>query len=368
MANDYSVWLVTPTGVRIKLLDRLVRLQYVVTVNAVGLAKVQVPASFPLETYIQEDTRLEIWRRVPGGGKYIDASTIWLVRDWDETLSQRGEEFITIVAYSGNELLDRPIVAYASGTAQAKKSTDYIDDMMKELVDENLGSSATDSDRDLSAWLSIAPDLSDGPQTAKSMAWRKLLPTLKELAQEADDQGTRVFFGITYNPDDGIVTFETRTTQWGIDHSGDDKIVLAARNGTLSDIRRSFTSSNERNYVYVGGQGQGQDRTIVEQEIEERTALSPFNRRELFVDARNTNIPAELEAEAGAALRNGRPREVFLAKIRDTQGIKYGREYGFGDRVVAEFRGRTAAARLDSVEILVERGKEDIRATLRVDE
>ncbi len=369
MSNDYSVWLVTPTGERIKLLDRLVWLSYIVTVNQVGVARVGVPASFPLESFIQEDTRLEIWRRVPGAGKYIDANTVWLVRDWDETLAQSGEETITIVAYSSDELLDRRIVAYASGTAQAKKGPDYIDDMMKELVAENLGASATDSDRDISDWLSIAADLSAGPQTSMSMAWRQLLPTLRELAQEADDQGSPVFFGVTYDAMSGGLTFETRVSQWGVDHSGDDsRLVLSPGNGTLSDVTRSFLSSGERNYVYVGGKGQGADRMIVEQEVLARTGLSPFNRREVFIDKRNSGEPDVLGAEAGAAIRKHRPQETFTAKIRDTQAIRYGRDYGFGDRILAEFRGRTAAARLDSVEVSMERGRENISATLRVDD
>jgi hypothetical protein len=76
---------------------------------------------------------------------------------------------------------------------------------------------------------------------------------------------------------------------------------------------------------------------------------------------------AELAAEGEAALKKYRPREIIAAKIRDTVGIRYGREYGFGDRVGIEVGNRLAEARLDTVEVIVEGGQETINAELRVD-
>lgn len=368
---EYAVWLLTPTRTRLALIDRVIRVDLTLTVNQVGVAQLVLPMTFPI-AWIQEDSVLEIWRHVVGGAKYLEGETAWLIRDWGRSLAQGGEEAINLETYTANEQLDRPIVDYAAGSSQAEKSSDYIDDIMKAIIRENLGSLATDSDRDFSDWLTVESDLSAGPTTSKSFAWRNVLTVLRELAQEADDQGTPVFFDIVHNPGETAFTFKTFTNQRGVNQGSDGakQVVLSPRNGTLAEVRREYMSSVERNAVTVGGRGEGSEREIVRQEETSRLSISPINRREIFVDARNTaeGDTAALEAEAGAAIRNHRPREIFSAVIRDTEAIKYGREYGFGDRVVAEFRGRAVDCRLDSVRIVVERGREEIRAELRADE
>jgi len=368
--TTYSVWVRTPTGTRIKLADRFVRLQYTLTANQIGLAKLDLPSSFPL-SYIQEDSQLEIWRQVPGAKKYLEGDALWFVRDWDHVLDGQGREYISLLAYSANMVLDTAIVDYASGTSYAKK-TDQIDDMMKAIIKENRGALATNSARNISSWLTVEADMAAGPSTTKAFAWRNVLAVLRELAQEADDAGTAVFFDVIYTPGTTALEFRTFTSQRGIDHgsTGAKQVILSPRNGTLSEVRRSYISSNERNAVTVGGRGEATDREIERDTDAIRIALSPFNRRELFVDARNAEEgdTAALQAEAMAALKNNRPREIFSARIRDTEAVKYGREYGFGDRVMAEFRGRAVDCRLDSIGILVERGLETIRAELRADE
>lgn len=366
----YSAWLLTPTRTRIALIDRVIRLQMTLTTNTVGVAQLNLPATFPL-SWIQEDSVLEIWRQVPGAKKYLEGDTAWLIRDWDQILSERGERMISLLAYTANEQLDRAIVDYAAGTAYASK-TDYIDDMMKAIVRENLGSLATDSDRDFSSWLTVEDDASAGPSRSKAFSWRNVLAVLRELAQDADDQNNPVFFDVVHVPGQQAFEFRTYIGQRGIDLSstGAKQVVLSPRNGTLSDVRRSYVSSVERNAITVGGKKEGTDRDIERATDDIRIAISPINRRELFVDARNAaeGDTAALQAEAATALKNHRPRETFSAKIRDTEAIRYGREYGFGCRVVAELLGRAVDCRLDSVSILVERGKEVIRAELRVDE
>lgn len=368
MSAYYSIWLTNVAGERVKLLDHVFNISYTLTVNQIGIAQVDVP-ELPSDLF-QEDSRLEIWRQVPGGKKYLEGDTCWIIRDWEDVLTQQGDEFVRLSAYSANFILDAPIVAYKSATSQAEKS-DQADDMMKAIVRENLGSSASDSDRDLSTYITVDADSGDGPSTSKSFAHRNVLATLREIAQDADGQGTPLFFGLAYDPTSLGFTFSTRTQHWGDDHGKDGaggRVVLSARNGTLSDVRRAYVSSEERTVIYVGGQGQGDDRQVEKVEDSERSGLTPFNRREYFVDARNSSGTATLQAEGRAALKALRPREIFSAKIRDTQAIRYGREYRFGDRVIAEHRGRVVEARLDSVRVRVARGREDINAELRADE
>ncbi|MCB0190653.1 MAG: hypothetical protein KDJ65_01770 [Anaerolineae bacterium] len=360
----YSVILTSIEGSRIKVLDQFIALTYTLTINQMGTLQIDVPKLAP--RFLSVDNRLEIWRQVPGGKKYLEGDTCWFIRDWEEYLTQQGQEYIRIIAYSTNFILDAPVIAYKSTTSQASKS-DQADDMIKAIARENIESSAADSDRDLSGYITIDADTSDGPSIDKSFSYRNMLATMREIAQASDYQGTPLFFGLTYDPNSQDFTFATRTQQWGVDRSQANRVVLSARNGTLSDVRRSYLSSEERTVAYIGGRGQGEDRTVTEVEDSERSNLSPFNRREVFVNASNSDDD-QLTGIGQAALKNYRPVEIFSARFRDTQAVQYGREIKFGDRCIAEHNGRSVSVRLDSVRVRVERGREDIGVELRADE
>lgn len=367
--THYSIWLKTPGGKRIALIERFTRLQYTLAANQVGVAKLDLPPSFNLAA-VQEDSQLEIYRQVPGGTRYLEGETVWLIRDWEEMIDQQGYEGITLLAYTANEQLDRPIVAYASGSSQASKSDEEIDNMMKALVRENFGALATDPDRDFSAYLGVEADTSAGPESSKAVAWRQLLAVLRELAQDADDKGSPVFFDVIKEPGGNSLRFVTFSGQRGTNHGKEagQRVILSPRSGTLSEVRRSYQTSQERNLIYVGGQGEGSEREVITVSDTARIGVSPTNRREYFADARNTEAAAGLTAEGQATLKNFRVREVFSAKLRDSQAVKYGREYKFGDRLVMEFKNRVVEVRLDAVEVTMDRGVETIRCELRSDE
>lgn len=362
----YSIWLSTPAGVRIKLIDLFLRLEYVRVLNNVGVLKLALPFDFPL-AYLQIDGRLEVWRHLPGGVKILDTETVWLIRDVSKRLAEDGRRYIEIIAYSAVELLRRRIVAYAAGSSQAGK-TDPADDIMKAIVRENLGSLATDTARDLSAWLTVQADAGAGASVTKLFSRRRVLAVLQELAQASAEAGTPLFFDIVA-PSVGSLEFRTFTGQRGIDHSASEAkpVVLSPASGTLTDVVRRFDYSSEENYIYTGGQGEEAVRTIVTASDSSRIALSPLNRCEGWVDARNT-ADSGLAAEAQAGLRSGRPRQVFSGKIVNTEAVQYGREWGFGDRVSGEFDGEVVDALIDKVQVVVENGAEDIRAGLKVEE
>lgn len=364
VAAEYTVWLATPAGQRIKLLTTsgpnadILRLEYLRVVNTPGVLSMRLRDDSLLDL-IQVDSRFIIERRLPGGSS-IDTDTFWFCRDWSSDFSNGNKTVEIDGVYSALWALDGPIIAYASGSSQASKST-YIDDMMKAIVRENRGSLVIDSDRQISL-LSVEADASAGPSTTQSFARKNVLATLKDLYAESLESSMPVYYDI-----DAAFTFRTYTGQRGSDHglASGQPVILSIGNGTLQKVRRSYISSGERNSIYVGGTGKGEDRLVGTAIADDRIGISPVNRREMWREASNVNNLVELQAIAQAELSKYQPRETFSVEMVDIPAIRYGREWSFGDRVVVDHEG-VRDALVNQVQIRLENGVETIGAKLVV--
>lgn len=363
VAAEYAVWLATPGGQRIRLLTTsgpqadVIRLQTRRVVNTPGVATLILRDTDYL-TDIQEDSRLIIERRLPSGTA-IDSDTFWWIRDWEEVFDQ-GREFLELTAYSTLFVLGGRIVAYASGSSQANKSG-YLDNMMKAVVRENAGGSAAAA-RQIDG-LTVETDQSLGPSSdGQAFARKNVLAVLKDFSAEAIDLGTGVYYDI-----DADFTFRTHAGQRGQDRSADSgqPVVLSANNGSLTKVRISTITADERNYVYAGSTGQGTERVVATASDSARIAASPYNRRELWLDARNST-EAEAGALAQAELNQMRPREVWDVEMIDTPAIRYGRDWNFGDRLTAEYKTRQREVMVVQVDLLLENGEEKIGGKLEV--
>ena len=363
VAADYAIWLATPEGQRIRLLTTsgpqadVTRLQTRRVINTPGVAKLTLRNTDYLAD-IQVDSRLIIERRLPSGTA-IDTDTFWWVRDWEEVFDQ-GREFLDVLAYSTLFVLGGRIVAYASGSSQANQSG-YLDDIMKAVVRQNVGSSATAA-RQISD-LSVETDASAGPQTdGQAFARKNVLAVLKDLSAEAVKLGTGVYYDI-----DADFTFRTYAGQRGQDRSvsSGQPLILSTNNGSLTKVRISTISADERNYIYAGSGGQGDERVVATASDADRMAESPYNRRELWLDARNST-QAEAAALAQAELNQMRPREIWDVDMVDTPAIRYGRDWGFGDRLVAEYKTRQRDVMVVQTDLLLENGQETISGKLEV--
>jgi hypothetical protein len=387
MSTSYTIWLSTPTGVPLAVIDSFVRLEYRRIVNSAGhssspgssgalpLRLLLAAENLPLHL-VGRDSRLEIWRTPPNPAgesqmpvsQELDTETVWLVRRVRKLLTNNGERLVELEAVPAIDLLASRIVPYPVGSTRASKSGPA-DDLMKEVVRENLGIAVSDSERRLSTWLDVAPNLGLAPGVSKSFARRNVLHVLRELAEASAQAGTPLYFDIV-SPARGRLEFRTYTGARGSDHTfpaGINPVVLSPETGTLAQIDRSFDYADEFSVVYAAGQGVESERLVAEAVDATRSTASPFSRRERLVDARQIADVSALAAEAQAALAAGHPRRIFQALIVNTPGMAYGRHWRWGDRVTASFDGEIIDCHIEELHVVVESGRETVRAWLRAD-
>jgi hypothetical protein len=367
---DYEVWLDDARGNRLQLLDDLLSFEWTRTANQIGWFILDLPADFD-ESLLQVDNLVEIWRAPEGGTLRLEF--IGFIRNPDA--EERGNtDVIRAAGPDQNDLIKRKIVAYKSTTAQTDKTSDPADDMLKAVVRENLGSLATDTDRDLTALgFTVAADLSAGPNVSKSMAYDKVLETLQEICKQSSQAGTELYFDIVPGFDStGLVTFEFRTFtgQLGADRTLDSgaPLFFGREWGNLQNCKLEHLYSDEVNVVYAGGQGEGTARVLEERPDESRISLSVWNRREAFVDARSEKTTALVQAKGDEALNAGRPILRFGGDLVDSEDALYGRDWFHGDRVTCEYRGQQFDGMIKAIKVSVNAdGNETIQARVEVE-
>lgn len=367
---QYEVWLGTPTGQRLALLDSFVKLDYVLALNAVSRWSVTIPRDKVDASFIGRDMTVAIWRAT--SGRPAQLQTVGFVRQ----IGYRGDgsnDLLTLGGPDANYLLSARIVAYDADTAETAKE-DYADDLMKAVVAENLGSSAA-TGRDLSGYgLSIDGDLSLGPSVKLAFAHRNVLDVLQEVADMAAEAGTPVYFRLQPVILSGTeigYTFVTGVNQLNADrtYASDQPTVFSRSWGNLEAPDLQYDYNDEVTYLYAGGQGEGDDREIVTASDTVRMNVSPWGRREDWQDARNQNDTDGLDSAAAAGLEAGRPTASFVGTIKDTPQTRYGIEWDFGDRVAVSEFGLQLDGLVRAVRIGVgEDGFESIAARVEVDQ
>jgi len=364
----YAVTLLTPSGTPIKDLSGFNMLQWVRSENKVGVAELWYSAAKLNPGFLAVDQIIEIERN---GG--ILNETSYFLRFAEYYMDAQRREFVHLLAYDANYLLTSRIIAYASLSSQASKS-DYADDMCKEVVNENL-ISATDTDRNLSN-LTIAPDLSLGASIDKAMAYDNVLSALRDFAQTSTDRGTYLAFDVV-RASRANWQFRTYAGQRGQDHThgGDAGLrLIGPQYGNLQNAKIIlFDRKAEANVAYAGGRGEASDRELYEAEDTTRSKASPYNRREIFVDARNTEAgnTAQLEDKAYSGLEENKPKSYMTGSLVDTDGFRYGIDYGFGDKVTATAKGYTTDCHISAMSAVVTadagtgRKEEELMVSLR---
>lgn len=317
------------------------------------------------------DTRIEVWRSV-AGQMQLDGGAVWLVRR-----RRTSHDALRITALHANHLLTRRIIAYDAGSSYTSKSADQADDLIKAFARENLGASVSAANRDsttaadqaqtdISTYLTIPADVGAAASVAKAATRRRLDEVVHELGEASTTAGTYLTAEIV-SPGDGTLTLQTYTTQRGTDHryGTADPVIFSAARGNIENVALDEDWTEEVTVAIAGGQGEEAARLIRVAADTTRLAASPFNRIERFVDMSNVSDATQLQDEADAALRAGRPRVTLEGDLVETDGCTRGLHFDLGDMVTVLEGGLLYDVRLDMLRISYAGGALRTRATMR---
>lgn len=362
---DYDVYLLRDDFTRLAYLPGYHSLRFVKSANAVGAFEIEFPELD--DSLLAVDRIVEIWRRtaeVPPWRVFSGP-----LRKWPRKTLSDGARIISLVGTDWNNLLDRRVVAYQANTPQADKHGPA-DDLMKAVVRENLGRLA-EADRDLTdAGFSVQTDASAGPVVSKAVEWRTVLRALQQFSEEAagETPGTstdEVFFDVVHVGKDQL-EFQTWVGQRGLDRTtGAGVCYFGLEHGNLDQPTLTYDHSKERNYVYVGGKGEGEDLVIEEVEDEDRVGASVWNRCEVYERAPSDISDGGLQSVGDGALAKYSPVRRIKGGLLDTKAARWGRDWNFGDRVLVRSEGEYLSVVIRTLDVLLDtRGREIIKGVL----
>lgn len=354
---DLQIVVISPTGTPIAYLTNqgCLGLSYGLKDMEPGVLTMVLPGDFD-QKLLPIDGQIELWQSYGGGPQKLEGDTGWFIRYVSPSTADSGGKIITVMAYSAIELLRRHRVAYYSGASYCEKIGKPWDNLLREVINENYGALATDTNRNLAPWLTVEMDASLGIAADCAMAWDEVLPSLRDVVDDIRSQGYQGSFDVI-RTDYGHYEFRVFVGPRGVDHSEGTgvPVIISEERGNLLQPKLEFDWSGEFNFIYGAGQGQGADRIIETAQDDDRIGVSPFNRREGFRMANSASLPATVQAAANAALEEGRPKQIFTGRIAQTESTLYNVDWRWGDIVTAEYAGYKIPCYVSAVVVTIQR-------------
>lgn len=364
MSTFYSVVCLDPLGNRMGEIVNFVEgegaaLQYVLTCapGNIGALVMTVPATVPLSLF-PKDGRLIPYRAIAGRPPAMDNNKVFLIRRRQTTATTT-----TITAYDATSLLQRRIIAYYAGGPHAQRAAAPAGNQIKAFARDQLiaPTYSEPTDRygdsfhgDVSLYLTVQADQGDGASVAKAAAWRNLNDVAAEIAQSSLANGTYATYEIVA-PTEGTLELRTYAGQRGSDRraSATTPLVFSVNAGTLENVEMDEDWTQETNYAYAGGAGEGAARLVRASFDIDAYGLSPFDRCEVFVDDSNNADANAVARAAEAATIAGRARVLIAGDLVERASMTRGIHFDLGDYVTVEHRGLQVDVRMDTIAVQV---------------
>lgn len=306
-------------------------------VNGVDTATFSLDGNSPSVGYVSYGAIIEVYRSDLDAGISSYREFAGMIRGITQTISDRTVYDVAAVGFNAL-LADRQVAYYAGVNNRTQFAAVVSETIMKTLWNFNVSTSATTANgRFLDGRLTGATAAtSGGAGTAQSIsvAQMNLLQALQKVQLGAGGD-----FAVSYTAP-ATWTFNWYTGQLGTDRSA--TVTFSIGNGTIGKLVIKTDRVQDITAVVVAGQGEGSARAIVTRPASLPTGL---DLREGYIDARNQKTTAEYTAVGDAALTlAARQRATVDAQVLQSQALRYGRDYFFGD-LVSVYTGTTTVTR-----------------------
>lgn len=327
-------------------------------VNGIDVLAMRLGGTSPSVSTIVYGGIIEVYRQDIEAGIASYREFAGIIRGITQTITDQTVYDIQAVGFNAI-LADRQVAYYAGVANRTQFTAQPAETIMKTLFNQNVGSSATTANgRFLDGRLTGATASATtgaGTSLTISVAQMNLLQALQRVQLSAGGD-----FALVYTAP-ATFAFTWYTGQLGTDRSA--SVVFSIDNGTIGKLIIRTARIDDVTAVVVAGQGEGSARAIVTRPTSLPTGL---DLREGYADARNQKTTAEYQALGDMVLSNAtRQRSAVDAVVLQSDALRYGRDYFFGDLVGVYTGSATVTRKIAQIELsLSQQGAESINVGL----
>jgi len=327
-------------------------------VNGIDVLAMRLGGTSPSVSSIVYGGIVEVYRQDIEAGIASYREFAGIIRGITQTITDQTVYDIQAVGFNAL-LADRQVAYYAGVANKSQYTAQPAETIMKSLFNQNVGSSATTANgRFLDGRITGATASATtgaGTSLTISVAQLNLLQALQRVQLSAGGD-----FALVYTAP-ATFTFTWYTGQLGTDRSA--SVVFSIDTGTIGKLVVRTARIDDVTAVVVAGQGEGSARAIVTRPASLPTGL---DLREGYADARNQKTTAEYQALGDMVLSNAtRQRSAVDAVVLQSDALRYGRDYFFGDLVGVYTGSATVTRKIAQIELsLSQQGAESINVGL----
>lgn len=221
-------------------------------------------------------------------------------------------------------------------------------------VDTNI-QNKVDEDR-IMRGVALAEDKQRGPVVTYSANYVQLETAIKNCAGEV------MRYGVTRGGKLGEFIFDCRPV-WGQDRrignaDGNSPVVFSLERENMLLPIFSINHRLEKNFIYVGGEGSGKERTITTVVDNAAQVSSPWSRSEAFTSTTEPEATIEqLKTVGQQYLRKNRAKITLTFGVRQTNRSRWLKEWFLGDLVTAQYAGINFDKEIEEIAIVVTGGE-----------
>jgi hypothetical protein len=352
----YTIYLHNHAGEVVLLIQNYTRLEYHQRNSSSWNHHITVEMSVDdprVTTYreIQKDWILRIFRTDP-----VTLVNTLVYEGFNTTIVDQlrinGDIIFNLYGVGYTDLLRRRIVIPPAGSEYSTKTGNAETVIKGYVADSTI--SPTDTDR-IFPGMSVESDSGSG----NIVTYDARYIILYSICQTLSERGG-IDFGVVGGNDVGEFIFKASPV-WGKDKrennlEGNQPIIFSIENDNMIIPILSINTSSEQNYAYVGGTNQGADRVIQEVSTPDAIALSPWGRKEVFVEARQQTDTQALISTGISELNSRKTKQELTFNIQQSVQSRWIRDWVLGDLVTAKYFDYTFEKQIVEVGVTVTAG------------
>jgi hypothetical protein len=292
-------------------------------------------ADSPQAKYVQPDSFI-----IVGDSFGSTSYHVGIIQDVDRSNQEDSKKVLTAKGLEAKCILSYRMVD--PGTSAARyTSTGTFEAAVKAMVDSQCGATATDANRVFPGF-TVAASAGRGPTYTFNERWSNLSDAVQKGCIAAE-VGYRVYWngsGLVFDTIHGI----DRTLGNGIHNPA----VFSTDFDTVKESHFQLSKSNYKKYADAGGQGVGVAR-VIQPVTSEASTPTGFQRREIFVDARDLSATADLTVRGGQALDEYQYQSYVEAVINPYATFSQSSGVDLGDLVTVQSFGYEQTSRVSGI-------------------